>query len=47
VLGGPALYGWDSPANRLLFAASAVYLLGCFGVTLAFNVPLNNRLAAL
>ncbi len=23
----------------------AVYLLGCLGVTLAFNVPLNNRLA--
>jgi uncharacterized membrane protein len=31
----------------LLVAASASYVLGCFGVTLVFNVPLNNRLAAL
>jgi uncharacterized membrane protein len=28
-------------------AGSAAYVVGCFGVTLAFNVPLNNRLAAL
>ena len=25
---------------------SAVYVVGCFGVTAAFNVPLNNHLAA-
>ena len=29
-----------------LLAACALYLLGCLLVTVAFNVPLNNRLAA-
>jgi uncharacterized membrane protein len=28
-------------------AAGALYLVGCFGVTMAFNVPRNNALAAL
>jgi uncharacterized membrane protein len=40
VAGGPANAG-------LLIAASACYVIGCFGVTLVCNVPLNNRLAAL
>jgi uncharacterized membrane protein len=31
----------------LLASGAACYLLGCFGVTLACNVPLNNRLAGL
>ncbi len=29
-----------------LFAACALYLFGCILVTMAFNVPLNNRLAS-
>ena len=29
-----------------LLAACALYLLGCLLVTVAFNVPLNNRLAS-
>ena len=29
-----------------LLAACALYLLGCLLVTMAFNVPLNNRLAS-
>ena len=29
-----------------MLAASLLYLLGCFGVTMVFNVPLNNQLAA-
>jgi uncharacterized membrane protein len=29
-----------------LLAGCALYLLGCLLVTVAFNVPLNNRLAA-
>lgn len=29
----------------LLLAATLVYLVGSFGVTVAFNVPLNDRLA--
>lgn len=34
-----------SGGNGLLLAGSLLYLLGCFGVTMVFNVPLNNRLA--
>jgi uncharacterized membrane protein len=31
----------------LLLAGAALYLIGTIGVTMAFNVPLNDRLAAL
>jgi uncharacterized membrane protein len=44
-----ALVSWFGPhagAPARTFAA-AVYLLGSVGVTMAFNVPLNNRLARL
>ncbi len=35
------------PAHApLLLAASLAYLVGCIGVTMACNVPLNNALAA-
>lgn len=30
----------------LTLAGAGLYVLGCFGVTIAFNVPLNNALAA-
>src|SRR5689334_17513347 len=33
------------PASPYLLTGSALYLLGTFLVTLAFNVPLNNTLA--
>jgi uncharacterized membrane protein len=36
-----------SPASTLTIVGSAFYLLGAFGVTMAFNVPLNNAFAAL
>ena len=43
-----AALAFGSHANAAwVVAGSASYVLGCFGVTLAFNVPLNNRLAAL
>lgn len=32
-------------SGGLCLAATAVYLVGCIGVTLAFNVPLNDALA--
>ena len=35
----------DGSGDYLLIAGSVLYLLGPFGVTLLFNVPLNNRLA--
>jgi uncharacterized membrane protein len=31
--------------SQLLLAAGLSYLVGCFGVTVAFNVPRNERLA--
>ena len=36
----------SSAAHALLLAASVLYLLGVIGVTVAFNVPLNNALAS-
>ena len=41
-----AIMHWDKPGVVSLFAGSALYLLGTFLVTIAFNVPLNNSLAA-
>ena len=35
-----------SPRSRWLLAAVAVYVVGGFGVTFAFNIPLNEQLAA-
>jgi uncharacterized membrane protein len=34
------------PAALKMAAGAALYLLGCIGVTVIFNVPLNNALAA-
>jgi uncharacterized membrane protein len=38
---------WRIPGAPYLVAGSAFYLLGSFLVTMAFNVPRNNALAAL
>ncbi len=46
VLAGSSLIWWDRPGGMLMLAASLLYLLGCYGVTMLFNVPLNNQLAA-
>lgn len=35
------------PGGTLIAAAGLVYLLGCFGVTVAFNVPMNEALAGM
>jgi len=38
---------WWGPLNPwLLLAAGLTYLIGCLGVTMVCNVPLNNELAA-
>jgi uncharacterized membrane protein len=37
---------WDQMSGKLILAASLLYLVGCIGVTMFFNVPLNNALAA-
>ena len=41
-----ALVGWSEPAAGYLIAGSLLYFVGTFLVTIMFNVPLNNRLAA-
>jgi uncharacterized membrane protein len=40
-----ALHPWGGTRAFLLLAAGLSYLLGSFGVTAAFNVPRNERLA--
>jgi uncharacterized membrane protein len=48
LLGLDALFGWSGVASRgLVFGAAALYLLGCLGVTMVLNVPLNDTLAPL
>jgi uncharacterized membrane protein len=41
-----ALIGWSNPSAPYLLAGSLLYLVGTILVTIAFNVPLNNRLAS-
>ena len=41
-----AFLRWEEPGSKLILAASLIYLVGCIGVTIAFNVPLNDALAA-
>ncbi|HKL46381.1 MAG TPA: anthrone oxygenase family protein [Roseovarius sp.] len=37
----------DHPAGALILAAGGIYLVGCFGVTVFFNVPMNEALAGM
>lgn len=46
LVAGLALRYGSGPSQWLLFAGSALYVIGCFAVTVAFNVPLNDQLAA-
>src|SRR5262249_33472624 len=40
------LFNWSQPGTLYLLAGSALYLVGSILVTIAFNVPLNDALAA-
>jgi uncharacterized membrane protein len=46
VLALMALFKWNEPGAALIIAASLVYIVGSLVVTMVFNVPLNNALAA-
>ncbi|WP_052810752.1 anthrone oxygenase family protein [Variovorax paradoxus] len=46
VLGGWSLFSISQLDSQLVLLASLLYVIGCFGVTMALNVPLNNQLAA-
>lgn len=41
------VFAWGTVRATLLFISSLSYLIGCFGVTGAFNVPRNERLAGM
>jgi len=45
-LAAAAFAGWTGGEAIILLTAAALYVVGCIGVTMAFNVPLNNALAA-
>jgi uncharacterized membrane protein len=47
ISGVGAVLSWGSFRSALLLAAGVLYVAGCFGVTVAFNVPRNERLARL
>ncbi len=41
-----ALFRWHEPGAAWLLAGGVLYLVGTFAVTIVFNVPLNDALAA-
>ena len=41
-----ALLRWDEPGAAMWLAGGVLYGVGMFAVTMVFNVPLNNALAA-
>jgi uncharacterized membrane protein len=45
LLGASSYLRRGKPGATLIAVASAIYIIGCIGVTLAFNVPLNDGLA--
>lgn len=46
VLAAKAIFGWSETGSAWLLIGSVAYLIGCFLVTVVFNVPLNDALAA-
>lgn len=45
-LAGASYLWWDHTGGKLILVASLLYVIGCVGVTMVFNVPLNDALAA-
>jgi uncharacterized membrane protein len=46
VLGVMALFRWSEPGSAIIVAACLIQIVGVLVVTMVFNVPLNNELAA-
>ena len=46
-LAGYGAFAATGPAGNLIMWAGLVYLVGCFGVTVFFNVPMNEALAGM
>ena len=47
VISGYAAISLSGPAGTLILLSGLVYLFGCFGVTVVFNVPMNEALAGM
>lgn len=47
VVAGYGALGLSGPAGTLIMFAGLLYLIGCFTVTVVFNVPMNEALAGL
>src|SRR6056297_3752867 len=47
VIAGYGATNLNHPAGALILAAGLAYLVGCFGVTVLFNVPMNEALAGM
>jgi uncharacterized membrane protein len=47
IIAGYGAFGLSGPAGTLIMMAGLVYLIGCFGVTVFFNVPMNEALAGM
>jgi len=45
-LAAAAFFAGDVASGRLILAGGVTYLVGCIGVTMVCNVPLNDALAA-
>lgn len=46
LLAAAALLGWTSSGSTAIYIGAALYLIGIIGVTVVFNVPMNNALDA-
>jgi len=47
LVAGYGALGPSGPAGPVILMAGLVYLVGCFGVTVFFNVPMNEALAGM
>jgi uncharacterized membrane protein len=47
IVAGYGAFALSGPAGTLIMMAGLVYLIGCFGVTVFFNVPMNEALAGM
>ena len=47
IVAGYGAFALSGPAGTLIMVAGLVYLIGCFGVTVFFNVPMNEALAGM
>jgi uncharacterized membrane protein len=41
-----AIVRWGQPGSVWLIVGAVLYVVGCFGLTMVFNVPMNNAIAA-